>query len=1060
VTADELTRRIRALLDIARRPEGGVDLGVALTDVARIIGEALEFGAVAVNLERPAFGDLEVVAVYGVEEVAALLGTTSTKESWGQLLDPRFEVGGVCVVRDDAVDWHAIRNVVTFPVRRVEGPDAWHPEDAILAPMRGADGELLGVISVDLPLSGRHPPQWQLAVLAAAAQAAGLSVESAARAREERRLRHALELLAELSASMQESRTTREILSAVCDGIHAALGFERVSAQILEPASGTFVPLASAGWLAGDPALRLELTPAELAALLEAPPLRGGCCLLEPGRMKELAPGAARRHVPRRIGTTERAWRGHWLLVPLLGHDQRLLGFLWADDPVDSLLPSEDRLRILRMFADQAARALESAEHLAALARRSEELSALHDTTLSLVEQLDASEILQTIIDRACDVVSASQGFLHLLAEGRTDVLRMEVGLGPMAAHKGFEVPYGQGLAGRVWATGRPLAVADYSRWQGRLHLASDEATGPMAAVPLWHLGEITGVLGVMRGRSGTPFDEDDIGLLERFGRLASLALEKRRLYAELAAELAERRETEDALRQSRELYRRVVENSSELISLVDRNGRFVYASPAFATVLAVDPEALVGTSAAAFAHPDDVEPLQRLGLWRQGTPRSFSVRARRTDGRWLHIEVTTSPILGEDGEVEMTVVTGRDVTEQRRIESERQMLEEELRQAQRMEAIGRLAGGIAHDFNNILTGIIGYAELALDRLRSRQGGASDDIEEIRKAALRAGALTRQLLAFSRKQVLDLRVVDLNAVVSDTVGMLGPLLGERVTLDLRLSDDVLPVRADASQMGQVLMNLVINARDAMPEGGVIGITTGIVRVGPRRRRRTSPQPGPVRLVVTDTGIGMDEETLSRAFEPFFTTKPIAEGTGLGLSTVHGIVHQLEGEIRVQSAPGKGTTFEILLPTAEKTLDGAGERFGGESSGSGRVLLVEDEELVRALARRSLERAGYRVRIASSAEEALELVRANHNAYDALVTDVVMPGMSGPELARALDDSGRPLPVLFVSGYTADHLGELPRDAAFLAKPFRPGELVEKLRTLLDERSAARARGAA
>jgi PAS domain S-box-containing protein len=921
--------------------------------------------------------------------------------------------------------------------------------------MRGADGELLGVISVDLPLSGRHPPQWQLAVLAAAAQAAGLSVEAAARAREERRLRDALEVLVEVSAGMQQSRSTGDILAAVCDGVQSALGFDRVCAQILDEATGMFRPLASAGWPDGDPALHVTLSAPDLSPLLEPASLRGGCCLLDREQALAVLPATPSHYRSRNSGTTARAWRGHWLLVPLLGQQQRLLGFLWADEPVDRLLPSEERLRTLRMFADQAARALESAAIVDALARRSDELSALHDTTLELVEQLDASEILHTIMERAGELVVKEGCYLFLAAAGDPSVLRMEVASGSLAERTGFTVTRGQGLAGTVWATGQPVAVEDYSRWQRRLRGPDGDRIGPAAAVPLWHHGSVTGVLGVVRGVGSPPFRSDDLVLLERFGRLASLALEKRRLYTQLASELAEHRETEDALRQSQELYRRVVENSSELICLLDGEFRFVYASPAFEAILGLDPATLPGSSLASLAHPDDSPRIASLIDAAPGAAEAFSGRLRHADGRWIEVEVVTSPIVGETGDAEMTLMTGRDVTEQRRVESERQALEDELRQAQRMEAVGRLAGGIAHDFNNILTGIIGYAELALDRLHNRVGGANDDLEEIRKAALRAGALTRQLLAFSRKQVFDLRVVDLNAVASETAGMLGPLLGERVALQLDLSRNVLPVRADASQMGQVLMNLVINARDAMPDGGVIRIATAVGSGGSRRRRRKGqPSTDVVSLVVADTGIGMDEETLSRAFEPFFTTKPIAEGTGLGLSTVHGIVHQLGGEIRVLSAPAQGTTFEILLPAVAGELDGGGDSSATETPGSGRVLLVEDEDLVRALARRALERAGYEVHVASSGEEALRLALSARQPFDALVTDVVMPRMNGPELARAISDHRGPLPVLFVSGYTADHLGELPREAAFLAKPFRPGELVERLRQLLDERPPA------
>ncbi|HUP33601.1 MAG TPA: ATP-binding protein [Gaiellaceae bacterium] len=368
----------------------------------------------------------------------------------------------------------------------------------------------------------------------------------------------------------------------------------------------------------------------------------------------------------------------------------------------------------------------------------------------------------------------------------------------------------------------------------------------------------------------------------------------------------------------------------------------------------------------------------------------------------------------------------------------EQRRLQDRLQQSQKLEAVGRLAGGVAHDFNNLLTAIDGYSSLALNQLAADHP-VRTDIDEVRRAAQRAAELTRQLLAFSRRQVLAPRVVDLNAVVTDARRMLATLAGEHIELRLALDPRPALVRADPAQLEQVVTNLVVNARDAMPSGGTISIATAS---GSER----------VLLTVSDTGAGMTEETRSHAFEPFFTTKELGKGTGLGLAVVHGIVAQSGGEISVSSRPGLGSSFELCFPPAPEN---AAEPVVSESArpegGSETVLLVEDESAVRDLARRMLELAGYTVLSAASGEEA-EQIFGTAGTVDVLVTDLVMPGMSGRELANRLR-RGRPeLSVVLMSGYSQDAaaldrlLGE---GAAFVEKPFSSSELVSEVRGVLD-----------
>ena len=387
------------------------------------------------------------------------------------------------------------------------------------------------------------------------------------------------------------------------------------------------------------------------------------------------------------------------------------------------------------------------------------------------------------------------------------------------------------------------------------------------------------------------------------------------------------------------------------------------------------------------------------------------------------------------------------DVTEHRR-------LEEQLRHAQKMEAIGRLAGGVAHDFNNLLTAIIGFSELVLARMRS-DDPMRGNLEEIRKAADRATALTRQLLAFGKRQVMRPRVLDVNAVVADLDRLLRRLIGEDVALATRAAPEPALVLADPGQLEQVIVNLVVNARDAMPTGGAVTIETATVDLD--EDAATGPsgaKPGPyVRLSVGDTGIGMDAATQAHLFEPFFTTKMSGKGTGLGLSTVYGIVTQSGGHIAVDSEPGRGAVFLIYLPQVlgvAEAVEGA-RPAAGPLDGSETILIVEDEDGVRALVRHVLAQRGYTMLEASSQCEADRVEAGHRGVIDLLVTDVVMPGVRGPELAKRMLDRRPGLKVLYMSGYSEEMMasGDLAAaGVAFLQKPFTPTELAGKIREVL------------
>jgi signal transduction histidine kinase/ActR/RegA family two-component response regulator len=425
----------------------------------------------------------------------------------------------------------------------------------------------------------------------------------------------------------------------------------------------------------------------------------------------------------------------------------------------------------------------------------------------------------------------------------------------------------------------------------------------------------------------------------------------------------------------------------------------------------------------------------------------------KRKDGSLVTVRLNMRLVrdaAGAGGYIEGLI---EDVTEQR-------SLENQFRQAQRLEAVGRLAGGVAHDFNNVLTAITGYSELLLDELTPGDP-KRQDVEEIHAAARRAAGLTRQLLAFSRKQVFQTRVLDLNAVVRMLEKMLQRLIGEDVKLEIAPSSALGAVRADPGQIEQVIMNLAVNSRDAMPGGGRLTIETANVDLDEAyAREHAGAAPGRyVMLAVSDTGTGMDAETQSHIFEPFFTTKEQGTGTGLGLATVYGIVKQSGGHVWVYSEPGRGATFKIYLPRVDEPVEAQDAQQVAPPVAGGRetVLVAEDDPSVREIVAEVLTQKGYRVLRAPDGQTALEMARAQPGEIQLLVTDIVMPGMTGRELAEVLVAERAGVRVLYMSGYTDDAVvrhGVLAEGLPYLQKPFSPRALALKVREVLDRASVA------
>jgi PAS domain S-box-containing protein len=527
-------------------------------------------------------------------------------------------------------------------------------------------------------------------------------------------------------------------------------------------------------------------------------------------------------------------------------------------------------------------------------------------------------------------------------------------------------------------------------------------------------------------------------------------------LFATIFFDITEQRKAED-------LYKLLSENAADVIWLWDlANGRCTYVSPSVRHLRGFTPEELMAQSMDD-AMPSDAygmvvaETQNRIAAVESGDEgariRTDEVTYLRKDGTTVDTETVTKLLSDESGTVRHVLGISRDITERKRAQEEKAKLENDLRQAQKLESVGRLAGGVAHDFNNLLTVINGYSDLVLKRLKAPDLLRSY-VEEIKKAGERAASVTKQLLAFSRKQMIEPRMLDLNTTIQDVVPILQSVVGEGIALQLHLDNSLGQVMADPNQVHQVLMNLLVNARDAMPEGGKLEITTRNVDLD-EDSAASHPEASAGRYIlmtVTDSGHGMDEATCQHLFEPFFTTKESSKGTGLGLATVYGIIKQSDGWIDVRSEVGVGTSFMVYLPRmdgrplVEENGITAATEGGGET-----ILLVEDQEAVRSLAKAALRQHGYQVLEALDGADAIAVAKRYSGEIHLLLTDVVMPGMNGKELSERLIVMRPGLKVLFVSGYTANviaHGGVIDHDIAYMAKPFSPDGLAAKVRKVL------------
>ena len=913
------------------------------------------------------------------------------------------------------------------------------------------------------------------------ADQAGIALDNARLYAETTRRKWEAEVLGDVRRLVIESLDADLVARRIADSLRALLGGLVAVIMRLDPTTGDLVGRSVGGDGASEDVLIPRGTGTMALAVSTRRPVATTNSLEDP--RVELTPElrATLGALPHRSV----------LALPMIVNDV-VIGAIAVGDRAGRVFDA-DEVRLAQAFADQAAMALEKSRLFADAEQRRREAEIFAELASQTAASLDLDTILRRVSEAAQELSRADLSAIAI-RDPESDVMVMRHAPGTRAQHQGARIEPGQGIGGQVLLTGRPFRTSDYTRDPRigqRYSLLEAEEVVTALVVPIQTEERVEGLL-YTENRTARPFTDRDEALLTRLAAQAAIAirnvqlLEARRAYqARLEAllgvshELSRIQPVDELLGAIAATCGSVLETDSVGFRLVEGDelivaGLFGHAKETMATERIKIGESLSGIVAATGAPlrlgdmSDDprVIPAHREAAARLGY-RAFlgvpvklgervtgvlSIRTRRPGGFSKEDETIATAFASQAA----TALENARLFRQVQVAAEEvSQAQEALLQVQKMEAVGRLAGGVAHDFNNLLTIIHGRCEILLKRFE--QGTKPrKDLDLIQRTAQRAAALTKQLLAFSRQQVLQPRVLHVNAAVGESVSMLRRLIGEDITLVTLPNARLDRVKADPTQLEQVLMNLAINARDAMPRGGRLAIETADVNLGEGfAREHPGAGTGPhVRLSVSDDGVGMSAEVQARIFEPFFTTKDKGRGTGLGLAMVYGIVKQHDGYIDVQSVPGKGTTFEVYLPCAEDAENNVepGVEQAGESRGSETILLVEDEGDVRELTREILEMAGYTVLEAARGAEALRLCRESNQAIDLLLTDVVMPQMSGPELAREVAELRPGTKIVYMSGYTDDalgHHGVLDPDIILLPKPFTPESLMSRLRLALD-----------
>jgi signal transduction histidine kinase len=927
-----------------------------------------------------------------------------------------------------------------------------------------------------------HPWRWAAlhAAFIAAMSAVSLTtwrLSENARADAEQRLRETQTLLA-VSQALSSTLDLTEMLRRVARETGRALGADTVGAYLTEPDGTTL--RATAGHHV--PATRLD----EFRAF--AIPVRGHRFVEEAVEGGEPVWSSEARVDPRIDRALLARFQHRSVLFTPMIRSGHLIGGIYAVWWTEPRRFSQDERRVVSGIARQAAVAVANVRLHEESERRRQAAESLVNLGRIISRSLDAEEVAQRIVDSVSKLYDAESAAVYLLDEDSGDLITLAVRGSRTPLAKGTRVPRGTGTVGRAVRDRVPVVSDD-------VH-TDPRAGGTTLAVPLIASERIVGALAVSQ-RAGWRVDEEQVRLAELFAATAALALENARLYGETQRRLKVsetlQRRLEALLEATRQLssiqpletlLQKIAEACGRLLGTDSVGLRLVEGDELVVAGMSGDASEImtrrlrIGESLSGFVAKTG-EPLvvpdlatdprvieaHRAPLMRSGyrgwlgvpvkvgdrTAGVLSIRTRRESGFSAE---DVSIALAFASQAATSLENTRLYEEVRHAYDQLSLTQEQLTQAQKMEAVGRLAGGVAHDFNNLLSIITGRAALLRNRLES-DSPLQRHADLIQKTAGRAADLTQQLLAFSRKQVLQPKVLDLNGLVGSFGSMLRRLIGEDIDLLTVLGPTLAPVTADPGQLEQVLMNLVVNARDAMPGGGRVTLeTANVVLDASYAARHPDVQAGPhVLLAVSDTGTGMDAATREHMFEPFFTTKGPGKGTGLGLATVYGIVKQSGGHVSVYSEVGHGTTFKIYLPAVAQALTTTEEPAPASAPrGSETVLLVEDEAELRELLAEVLEDNGYTVLKAGDGAEAATLCAERERVIDLLLTDVVMPGMSGRELVDRVQPLRPAMKVLYMSGYTDGaivHHGVLEPGIAFIQKPFAPPAIAHKVRDVLD-----------
>jgi PAS domain S-box-containing protein len=1017
LAAAEITRALAGSLDLDRVTE------MIVTTVLRL----LQSTSAALYERDAATGALRCVAVAGGAD----------PQPWVGLMIP----AGHGVVGRALAEGRVVWSPDFLADPRIIVPDQLRARaletgsrSVVAVPLRVC-GELIGALGIGVR-AGRIFSDEEIRLAQAFADQAAVALRNAQLYHEAARRRREAEVVAELARTINASLDLDVVLQQVADGARALCASDMAMIALRDPVSDAMVVRYRSG------------ANAEACTDRHVEPGQGiGGQVLLTGR-------AVRTDAAARTATDRRAWDPSEadvasMAVPItIG--QRIEGLLCAQNRARR--PFGDREEaVLTQLANHAAIAIANAQLYAAAQARTRRLDALRHVTRLVSSSLDIEQVLAEIARAAANLTNAAAASLWI-ADERAQTLDVRAFADPRVGDdfSARRQPIGDGLTGWVAKHRRSLHVPDVAADARTLNADWWRAHGLTSfyGMPIIDGERLVGVLTLKDSR---PFalTSDDTDILEAFVAQAAVAIRNAWLFETSERRRQEAEATAHALAESEARYRGLVEASMQGIWIhTDFIIRFANQTSAHMFGFE-DAAALVDRDLRDFVAPHErarLEGYYSARLRGEPAPRRYDFEAVRPDGRRIWVQNVATVITWQDEPAVLVALL--DVTEMKQ-------LEEQSRQSQKMEAIGQLAGGVAHDFNNLLTVIEGRSEMQLAALPPASAPYRD-AKLIHGAAQRAAALTRQLLAFSRKQVLQPRVLNLNEVISNLVPMLRRLIGEHIRCATVLAADLGPMRADPGQLEQVLMNLAVNARDAMPGGGVLTIESANVELDESfARRHIGAQPGPhVMLAVSDSGIGMDEETRAHIFEPFFTTKEAGKGTGLGLSTVDGIVQQSGGTICVESEAGRGTTFRIYFPRIDGAASAAERHAAASRAARGveTILLVEDDDAVRDLAREVLEASGYSVLAVGSPREAFGVAARHEGPIHLLITDVVMPELGGRECAARLTASRPGMRVLYISGYTDDAItrhGIVEGGVDFLQKPFTPAAMALKVRTILD-----------